>query len=81
MAVVLTENEKSGDSAPANLRTFETNAKAEDLFDPTLDFAGLEVESVGDFDVVEVDGGVEAAFGEDVDEDGEGNGVVKELVL
>jgi hypothetical protein len=77
----LAKHEKSGGLAPANLRTFETDVEAEDFFDAALDLAGLEVEVVGDFDVVEVDGGVEAAFGEDVNEDGEGNGVVKELVF
>lgn len=77
----MTKHEKSGCSTPAYLRAFEADVEAEDFFDPALDFAGLEVEAVGDFDVVEVDGGVEAAFGEDVDEDGEGFGVVEEFVF
>ncbi len=75
------QNEISGCLAPAYLRAFEADVETEDFFDPAVDFAGLEVEAVGDFDVVEVDGGVEAAFGEDVDENGEGFGVVEEFVF
>jgi hypothetical protein len=64
----LGENEISGWLAPAYLGAFEADVETEDFFDPAVDFAGLEVESVGDFDVVEVDGGVEARVRAGVDD-------------
>ena len=55
--------------------------EAVNLFDPACDEAGLQVESLGDLDAVQIDRRVVAAFGEHVDQHGEGERIVEEGVL
>jgi hypothetical protein len=60
---------------------FEADVEAEDFLFPAMNLAGGQVKALGDLNVMEIHGGVEAALGEDVDEDRDGDRIMKELVL
>src|SRR5690606_32189464 len=68
-------------SAAADLGALEADGEAVDLFHSAGDLAGGGVECIGDFDTVEVDGRVVAAFAEKIDEHGQREGIVEDGVL
>jgi len=65
----------------ADLGAFEADGEAEDFLLTALDFASLGVEPVGDLEALDVDGSVETALGEDVDEHGERKGILEDGLL
>lgn len=59
----------------------EADGDAVNFFKAAGDEAGGEINALGDLDAVDVDEGVVAALAEDIDEHGEGGGVVEERIL
>src|SRR5580692_3207702 len=72
---------RSRRSPSPDFRAMETDLQAEDFFHAALDESGGEVEFLRDFDAMEIDDGVIAALGKDVDQHGERQRVVEQEVF
>src|SRR6516164_10698688 len=66
---------------PPDLRISEADGETEDLLFLGVNLPGLQVDAHWHADVGDVDAGVEATLGEDIDQHGQGSRVVEEHVL